>query len=237
MTAITTTWTQGDTVAFTAGTLSDVDDCISHVEKHLHRGTLGASSTPTSTDVQNFLIRGKQKLASKYGFTWKRKYAYASTAAGTWQYALPADFSGGGTILRETTSLDSRLIFYDPVTFDTAYSDPSGSDNTAPNIYTIKDRELWLHAPADGTYTLELEYQRSGDDSTSTDISWLPETARFQICDYAIYRSFVLLQNWDAAQIYKSEWVEDVADARHDNSGQKWAQMGYMARPWHAKKI
>ena len=237
MTAISTTWTQGDTVSFTAGTLSDVDDCVTHVQKHLHRGTLSASTTPSSTDVQNFIIRAKQKLAQKYGFTWRRKYAYASTAAGTWQYALPADFGGGGTILRETTSTDDRLTFYDPTSFDSNYADPSGSDNAAPEIYTIKDRELWLHAPADGTYTLELEYQRTGDDSTSTDISWLPESARFMLCDYAIYRSFVLLQNWEAAANYKSEWIADTMDAKHGNSGQKWAQMGYMAKNWHYKKL
>ena len=236
MASISTTWTQRDTVAFTAGTLSDIDDCITHVEKHIHRGTLSSSTTPTSTDVSNFLIRGKQKLAAKYGFTWKRKYAYASTASGTWQYALPADFGGGATVVREITNLDARLTFYSPISFDTAYSDPAGADSVAPNIYTIKDRELWLSAPANGTYTLELEYQRTGDDSTATDISWLPETGRFGICDYAIYRSFILLQNWQAAGPYKSEWAEDVADARHTNANQKWAQMGYVAQNWHYKK-
>jgi hypothetical protein len=236
MGSISTTWTQRDTVAFTAGTLSDIDDCVAHIGKHLHRGTLSASSTPSETDVQNFLIRGKQKLAEKYGFTWKRKYAYAATAAGTWQYALPADFGGGGTMVRELTALDARLTYYDNASFDTAYSDPAGSANVAPKIYTIKDRELWLHAPANGTYVLELEYQRTGDDSTAADIAWLPESARFKICDYAIYRSFILLQNWNAAQMYKSEWAEDVFDAKHGNAQQKWAQMNYQARNWFYKK-
>lgn len=237
MTAITTTWTERDNVAFTAGTLSDIDDCISHVEKHLHRGTLSASSTPSSTDVQNFLIRAKQKLAEQYGFTWRRKYAYASTASGTWQYALPADFGGGTTVLREITSLDERLTFCSPVEFDSAYGDPAGADSVAPSTYTIKDRELWLSAPANGTYTLELEYLRTGDDSTATDISWLPEVARFKICDYAIYRSYILLQNWNAAASYKGEWVDGVQGAKHGNAHQKWAQIGYRALNWHYKKL
>jgi hypothetical protein len=183
------------------------------------------------------LVRGKQVLAEKYGFVWRRKYSYASTASGTWQYALPADYGGGATVLREITNADARLDFYDPTSFDTMYSDPAGTANAIPKIYTIKDRELQLHAPADGTYVLELEYARTGDDSTVTDISWLPEIARFKICDYALYRSFVLLQQWDAANIYKGEWMEDVADAKQSSARQKWSQMNYRARNWHYKKI
>jgi len=237
MTAITTTWTQRDTVSFTAGTITSISDCVTQVQNALHRGPLSSSTTPTSTQVQQFLIRGKQKLIEKFGFSWRRKYVYASTAAGTWQYALPADFGGGATVLREITSSDSVLTFYDVNTFPHLFPDVAGSDNAIPSGYTIKDRELWLSSPADGTYTLELEYPRTGDDSTASDVSYLPEIARFKICDYALYRSYLLLQNWEMAQIYKAEWQSEINDAKEDESHRKWASMGYMAKNWHYYKI
>jgi len=235
MATLSTTWTQRDYTAFTAGTLSTITDCVGQVEANLHRGTLSASSSPTSTQVQNFLIWGKQKLAEKYKFTWRRKFVYASTAAGTWQYALPADFGGGGTTLRDITN-DKKLDHYDPATFNASFVDPAGESQKTPAEYTIKDRELQLSAPANGTYTLELEFTRTGDDSTPTDISWLPETARFHICDYATYRSFLMIQNWEAASMFKAEWMEEVIDAKKGNSHQKWSAMGYMAKNWHYVK-
>ena len=239
MTDISTTWTQGDTVAFTAGTLSTITACTTHVQNHLHRGTLGTSSRPTSTQVQEFLSFGKQKLCEKFGFSWRRKYAYCSTAAGTWQYALPADFGGGGstTRVRETTSADDVLTYYDPASFDNMFPDVSGESQDAPEYYTIKDRELWLSAPADGTYTLELEYLRTGDDSTATDVSYLPEIARMKICVYAIYRSFLMLENWELAKAYKAEWLEEFQDAKQDEAHRKWASMNFMAKNWHYIKI
>jgi len=237
MTSISTTWTQRNTVAFTAGTLADISSCVTFIQGHLHRGTLGANTTPTSTQVQQFIIFAKQKLAAKYGFTWRRKFVYAATTSGTYQYALPADFAGGGTILRDITGSGEKLVLRDPATFDSLYPDVAGATAKAPEEYCIKDRELWLSAPADGTYTLELEYPRTGDDSTATDISWLPELARFQVCNYAIYRAFIMLQQWDAAQAFKGEWAEDIYDSKKSNARNKWASMGYQAKNWQYVKL
>ena len=234
--ALTTTWTARDALAFTAGTLSTITNCVSKVESQLHRGTLSSSTTPTSTQVQEYLIHAKQKLMQRFGFSWRRNFVYAATVASTWQYALPSDFGGGGTILRDITQ-DIRLDLVDPLTFDTLYPDPAGSANAVPTYYTIKDRELWLSAPADGVYTLELEYPRTGEDSTSTDVSYLPESARFMICDYATARSYMLLQQFEAAQGYMAQWNEEFNEGRRDEGSRKWAAMNFMAKNWHYKKI
>ena len=236
MASISTTWTERDNVAFTAGTLNTISDCVSKVESQIHRGTLSSSTTPTSTQVQEYITHAKQKLTTRFGFSWRRKYMYASTAAGTWQYALPADFGGGGAVLRDITQ-DIRLDYVDNVTFDTLYPDVAGASNAEPKYYTVKDRELWLSAPANGVYTLELEYPRTGDDSTATDVSYLPESARFMICDYATARAFMLLQQWDSAQPYMAQWNEAFHEGRKDEGKRKWAAMGYMAKNWHYKKV
>lgn len=231
MALTTPTWTGRDALAFTAGTLSTISNCVSQVEQALHRGTLSASTTPKSTQVQSYLIFAKQELCEEFGFTWKRKFSYAAPTAGLWQLALPPDFGGGAYILRDITS-DQRLSFVDGVTFDTLYPDVAGSTQAEPKYFTIKDRELWLHAPANGTYTLELEYQRTGDDSTATDVSYLPEVFRYKICNYALYKAFVDLQNWNAAQVYKGEWESGLKKSRRADGKQKWQATGYMAKAW-----
>ncbi|MHC4748394.1 MAG: phage adaptor protein [Planctomycetota bacterium] len=240
--AITTpTWTARDALAFTAGTLSDFSDCVSQVQQVLHRGTLSATTTPTLIQVRSFLTFAKQELCEEFGFTWKRKFSYANPAAGHWQLGAPADFGGGAYILRDITS-NKRLSFVDPTTFDTLYPDPAGSSQAVPSYYTVKDREFWMHAPLNGTYTLELEYQRTGDDALGlqssddtgeSDISYLPEIFRYKICNYAIYKSFLMLQNWTAAQAYKSEWEQGLIKSRRNDGKKKWMDTGYMAKAWY----
>ena len=238
MAEISTTWAQRDYVAFLTGTLSTISSCIDFVQGDIHRGTLSSSTNPTLTRVTEFLTHAKQKLAAKYGFSWRRKYVYATTSAGNWQLALPADYGGGVVTVRDVTDNSGDKLGYIPnATFDSMHPNPSGASSGEPEEYTIKDRELWLSRPADGSYTLELEYPRVGDDSTTTDVSWLPQIARFQICNYAIYRSFLLLQQWDAAQAYKAEWMEDIYDAKKTGGRQKWAEMGYRAVNWQYKRI
>lgn len=247
-----TVWQEKSAVAFTAGTLSTIEDCRADVEANIHRGALSSSTTPTATQVDNWIIRAKQEMMERYGFSWRRCYSYASSVNGTWRYALPRDFSGGATILRDTTE-DVRINFVDRITFDTLYPDPSENSAGPPDFYTIKDRELWLAGPTNGVYVFELEYQRTGDDArvvetddgdetyyslsaNPTDISYIPESIRFKLCDYATYRSFLMLQQWEASQIYKAEWEGGVQVAKKGDSTQRWAEMGYQIKNWFYKK-
>jgi len=218
-------------VSFNAGTLSDIDDCITHVQSNLNRGTLSATSKPTSTEVQNWLIRAKQELMETHGFTWRRVFSYLDTVAGTYRYALPLDFGEGGYIIRDITN-DKRLTPIDPTAFDSIFVDVAGDENATLTYYTIKDRELWLSNPAGGVYRLELEYMRTGDDSTSTDVSYLPELARYKICDYATYRSFIALEMWEAASAYKGEWTSGISVSKKRDNRKRWAALGYKVRPF-----
>ena len=90
-TSLDTAYTEQSIVAFTTGVLSDVDACVSEVEARLQRGTLGTSTVPTTTQVKNWLTRAKLELAEVRGFTWRRKYATATTVAGTYRYAMPQE--------------------------------------------------------------------------------------------------------------------------------------------------
>jgi len=230
-TALSLSWEEQSKVAFTAGTLADVDACVTEVGHRLKRGTLSASTTPTETNVQTWLIMAKQTLAERKGFSFKRRYATASTTAGTYRYALPPDYNGGLTSLRDTSN-DRRITIWLPDRFDTKYPDPSEESNSEPYIATIKDMELWLAPPPDGTYTLELEYDRSGADNTTTDFSWLPEIERFRCCDFATWRAFLTLHQWNEAAMYKQIWMEDVAAAIRADGKRKFRRLGYQAINW-----
>ena len=51
-TTIDTAWVEQSIVAFTSGVLTDEAACVTEVESKLQRGTLGASTKPTSTLIR-----------------------------------------------------------------------------------------------------------------------------------------------------------------------------------------
>lgn len=231
MVALTTTWTEQSVVAFTAGTLDTIAACVTHVGGKLQRGTLGTSSTPTSTQIQTELIRAKEELCEVFGFTWQRKYVYADTTAGSSRYAMPPDYSGGEVRLRDTTN-NRFLTWIDPFRYDLKYPDMSEESSDKPTGFTIKDRELWLINPAGGTYRLELEYGRSGDDSTAPDVSYIPEIMRFKMCDFGTYQGFLILHEYEKASMFKAEWMQGIQKSRRQSGKQRWANSGFQALTW-----
>jgi hypothetical protein len=229
--ALTTTWTEQSVVTFTAGTLNLIGDCVTEVESKLKRGTIGASTDPSTSQVQRWLIRAKEELAEIKNFTWTRKFAYADTVASTYRYALPADYHGGDVELRDLTN--NKIVPIWPYKgFDSEYPDPAGESNAVPDVACIRGREIWLNCPALAVYRYELEYNRTGDDATATDFSWIPEIDRFRCCDFAVMEAFLSLHEWEAADRYAQRWGFNMAKARKGDAKQKWAGMDYKALLW-----
>jgi len=235
---VDTSWQELDVVEFTGGTISTIADMVTEVQDNLKRGTLSASTSPSTTQVQRWLIRGKEYFASLKNFQESTRYAYAESSSGTQLYSLPPDFRGGELTLRNVTDNYEQPITIIPATlFDSKYPDAVNASAGRPDVATIKGRKLYFRRPADGTYTLELQYARSGDDITSTDVSWLPEVYRFMICDYAIYRCFMSLHQWDAAQLYKAEWMDAIGLARRVDGKHKFGSQNINQAPlWFGGK-
>lgn len=220
-TNLDTVYTEQSTVAFTAGTLSTIANCVTEVESKLKRGTLSASTKPTSTEVQTWLIRAKQELAAVRGFSYDRRYATVTTVASQYRYSMPPDYAGGHTSLRDTTN-ERQIQIWTPDWYDMKYPDPAAVSNGEPRVCCIKDRELWLYPP-DGAYTLELSYERTGEDNTTTDFAWLPELERFRCCDFALAESFESLGRLDTAQYYRAKWTSGLQLSIRSDSKKKWA--------------
>ncbi len=230
-TSLGTTWTEQSTVDFLSGTLSTITSCVTEVESKLKRGTLSSSSTPTSTQVQNWLIRAKEELAEIKGFTFKRRYAYASLTSGTYRYSLPPDYNGGRLSIRDTSN-DFKIDVVPEDYFDTKYPDPSAEDNDEPLVATIKNMELWFAPPPNGAYTVEIEYERSGADNTTTDFSWLPEIERFRCCDFAAAEAFESLHMWEVSDRYRAKWNAGLGKAIRADGKRKWKTMNYQVPNW-----
>lgn len=222
VTSVSTTWTEKPVVDFLAGTLAAVANLVAEVESRIQRGTLGASTTPTSTQVQNWLVAAKQELMESGRFTWNRRYAYATTAAGTYTYAMPPDYSGGVVTVINTTDGDP-VTYMPPAHFDMEYPDISSLGNGDPEAFTVKGMELWIYPPTEASITLELQYQRSGSSNTATDFSFLPESERWRCCDFATAKAFAVLQQFQAAQYYEALWVASLQKAKRADSKRKWA--------------
>jgi hypothetical protein len=225
-TSLVTAWTEQSIVPFTAGTLASVTECITEVESKLKRGTLGTSTTPSTTEVTRWLIRAKQELAEIKQFIWKRRYATATGVAGQYRYGLPPDYSGGELSIRDTTN-DNPIRLVPNHLFNQYFPDMSEESNDEPTFATIKGNEIWFGPPLAGGEVLELEYQRSGDDNTPSDFSWLPEIERFRCCDFATAEAFRSLHQWEAAGVYDARWNQGLNKAIRADGKKKWLAMGY----------
>jgi len=227
--ALDTAWAEFGAVAYTAGTLADEDACVTEVESKLRRGTLGATSTPTDTEVKNWLQMAKQELAEIRQFTWKRRYVTTTLTAGVYRYSLPPDFDGGHINIRDKTN-NRKIKVVSSHVFDTLWPDPEEDAGSSGILCAcIKNLELWL-MPTPGADVIELEYERSGDDITPTDFSWLPEIERFRCCYFTLAESFASLHQWDAMRHYRGLWEKGLAKAIKSDGKRKWSTSGYQAR-------
>jgi len=231
--ALTDSWTNKDALAFTAGTLGDISACLTEVESKLKRGTLSVTTTPTSAQVQNWLTRAKQELAEAKLFTWRRRFVTLTCTAGTYVYALPADYGGKYGALRDLSN-DRRIHITTPHQFDVFYPDLDEADNGQILIATVRDRELWVGPAPDGNDVLEFEIYRTGDDDStpdgSLDFSWLPEIERFRCCDFALAESFEALHDFEKSGYYRAKWEYGLGKSKVADGKKKWTTMGYRAR-------
>lgn len=213
---------------FTSGGLTTLANCVSEVESKLHRGTLTTSTVPTLAQVQGWLRRAKMELAEAKGFTFNRKYATCSTTAGTYRYALPEDYNGGLTRIRDTTN-DAWIRIWQSNWYDRKYPDPSAESNDKIAVACVKNMELWFAPPPAGTYTLELEYDRSGAETTADDFAWLPEIERYRCCDFALAEAFEALHDGQRANGYREKWSYGLRKAIHADGKRKWKDMHFQA--------
>lgn len=228
-TALSTTWLEFGVVAYTAGTLADEDACVAEVESKLRRGTISSTSTPTETEVKRWLQRAKQEMAEVRQFTWRRRYVTTTLTAGTYRYSLPPDYAGGRINIRDKTN-DRKIKTVDEHVYDTLFPDPAEATSGTILVACIKNLELWFAPAPNGTDVIELEYERSGDDITNTDFSWLPEIERFRCCDFALAESFASLHLWEKANYYYQLWERGVGKAVRSDGKRRWSTSGFRVR-------
>jgi len=222
-------WTEFGAVEYTAGTLNTLSACIDHVGGKLNRNTpLSASTVPTDTQVSEWLIRAKEELQEARQFTWGKRYVTATLTVGTYRYALPPDFSGDASF-RDMTD-DRKIGLVSPHQFDVLFPDVTESDNGTILVGCIRGREVWFGPSPDSANVIELHYQRSGEDITATDFSWLPELSRFMICDFAIAEAFEALHQWGEADRFRMKWEISLKKTSIADGRKKWSEMGFRAR-------
>lgn len=220
-TTLTTAWTEQPIAVFTSGALSTMATCITEMESKLKRGTLGSSSAPTLTQAQNWLKRAKLEIAESFGFEFKRKYAYCDLAANTYIYSLPPDFDGGQVSLKDITN-NRDIPIWSRAWFDLKFPDPSEESSDQVLVACIKNMELWVAPPANGSDRLELEYPRSGAETTADDFSWLPELMRYRCCDFAEAEAFESLHQFDVSDRYRMKYEAGLMKAKKADARKRW---------------
>ena len=220
-TTIGTSWTENTIPAFTAGTLTTLATCVSEVESKLQRGTMGTSSAPTLAQVQNWLERKKMEIAEAFGFSYARKYAYVTLVAAQYRYSLPPDFAGGSISLVDTSN-NRSIVIVDKSQYDRTLPDPSDEAGGEVTTACIKNMELWLAPPPNATDTLQLEYQRSGAETTADDYAWLPELMRYRCCDGALAEAFEALHMWAESDRYTGKFEMGLRKAKRADNRKRW---------------
>lgn len=220
-TTLDTAWNEQSLVKFEYGVLSSIANCVSEVESKLQRGTLSTGTTPTLAQVQGWLKRGKLELMEHKDYSFSRKYAYVDLTADTYRYSLPGDFSGGDVRLVDTTN-DRSIIIWDSSKYDRRFPDPSEETSNEVLVACIKNMELWVAPPPDSSDRLELQYPRSGAETTADDFTWLPELERFRCCDFALANAFEALHQYAVADRYYGRWNEGLIKSRRADGRKKW---------------
>lgn len=226
--SIDTAWAEYPTVTFLAGTLADIDAMVTEIESKLKRGTLSTSTSPTLVSVQRWCVRAKEELMQVKSYTFGRRFAYATLSAGDYRISLPPDYNGGDVSVKDTTN-NRKLKIWPSNKFDLKFPDVDEESNDEPVICCIKNMELWLAPPVSGTPIIELEYDRSGSDNTTTDYTYLPEIERFYCCDYAIYEACESLEDWTKAKWYKEKWLFGLGLSRKADAKRRWKEKGFRA--------
>jgi len=165
-TGLSTTWTEQTVVAFNYGMLQTQSDMIGEVQDKLKRGTLSATSSPTLNSVKRWLTRAKQELMQTKSYSFARRYAYATLAAGDYRISLPPDYNGGDIRVRDQTN-DRTLKVWPAHIYDKMFPDPDAESNDEIEVCCIKNMELWLAPPTSGTPIIEISYDRSGQDTAN----------------------------------------------------------------------
>lgn len=225
-TTLDTTWVEKSFVEFTAGTLSNEAAMVTEVSTKLKRGTLSATTSPTETAVKRWLVRAKEEIAQKKGFSFKRRFASTTLTAGDYRISLPPDWDGGKMRLRDITN-KKELFPWPNHIFDIKFPDLSAEASNAQYVYTIKNLEVWIAPPAQGTPELEIEYERSGDDNTPGDYAWIPEIERFRCCDYALAEAFESLEALEKSQYYRAKFEVGLENSKKADARRKWKDLGY----------
>lgn len=220
-TTLDTSWTEQTIAIFTAGVLSDLDACIDEVEAKIKRGTLSTTTKPTLTQAQNWLKRAKLEIAEAKDFGFTRKYASGTLTIDAYRYALPPDYRGGEISIRDTSN-DRFIPIWPRARFDLKYPDPSEESSDEVFIACIKNMELWFAPPPKAADTIEIEYARSGAETTADDFSWLPEKERFLCCDFAIAEAFESLHMWGESDRYRAKYLQGLRGSIRADGRRKW---------------
>jgi hypothetical protein len=105
---------------------------------------------------------------------------------------------------------------------DMGFPDPSEKASGEVKVAGIKNMELWLYPPPDSADRFELEYFRSGAETTADDFSWLPELDRFRCCDFAIAEAFESLHDWKVSDRFRGKWEMGLQKSRKADGRRKW---------------
>jgi hypothetical protein len=225
---LSTNWAELSVVSLPQGTLSNEASLVVEVAVKLKRdGTLSATTTPTDTQVKNWLRRARLEIAEVKNFDWKRRYVTTTLTAGTWRYALPFDFAGGYVKLRDLTD-DKIVPIISKHQFDTLYPDPASENQGTIMCACVRNKELWL-GPPPAANIIELEYDRSAEDATD-DYSYLPEVDKWRCIDFAVAEGFSSLHELDKATFYYQKWSQGIGKAITADGKRKWATMGFRCR-------
>ena len=164
--------------------------------------------------ITNMINEAQNELFTETN--WYSLYATRTfvTVADTAEYVVQSDFGRGISMIDET---NDNMIFEEGIRpIDEA--DPNAGETGAPRVYTLQSGNYRFYPIPAGVYTIRERYWKSPTAlAANSDTSDLPQECENCIINYALFRIYEYINNFDRADRARVEFERTLKRAKIAN--------------------
>lgn len=187
----------------------------------------GFSSARYLTDVQRWLNEAQVVVARQINLPTEVTSTTITTTAGDNSYSLPSDF---GEIINIFQGAEDDVL--EEITIDDLDNSDT-SDTSEPIAYVVIGSTLYLSPTPDGIYQFTLRYYKIPAEMGAGDTPAISSEYYHLLETYALSKAFRRESDFEAAQFYRNQFVEDLRRVQGEIQGNTRKAGGQVKGTWH----